>query len=167
MDKFDRSAQRQLLQILNDAHPYEISDDALQSVRDAFGDDNVLISNLIYLEEHGLIKNALDYYLDGININIPELRITKDGIDFIRDDGGLKAILGIMTIRLHDETLCELERIINSSTSATTEDKKKLLSQLRTLPADAIKQLTIRLLGQGLDHLPDVFHVIQKALHSL
>ncbi|MDA4176434.1 hypothetical protein NY836_03220, partial [Escherichia coli] len=102
-----------------------------------------------------------------ININIPELRITKDGIDFIRDDGGLKAILGIMTIRLHDETLCELERIINSSTSATTEDKKKLLSQLRTLPADAIKQLTIRLLGQGLDHLPDVFHVIQKALHSL
>ncbi|WP_249926441.1 hypothetical protein [Escherichia coli] len=61
----------------------------------------------------------------------------------------------------------ELERIINSSTSATTEDKKKLLSQLRTLPADAIKQLTIRLLGQGLDHLPDVFHVIQKALHSL
>ncbi|MEL9711938.1 hypothetical protein J4X02_23715, partial [Escherichia coli] len=69
MDKFDRSAQRQLLQILYDAHPYEISDDALQSVRDAFGDDNVLISNLIYLEEHGLIKNALDYYLDGININ--------------------------------------------------------------------------------------------------
>ena len=46
MDKFDRSAQRQLLQILYDAHPYEISDDALQSVRDAFGDDNVLISNL-------------------------------------------------------------------------------------------------------------------------
>ena len=167
MDKFDRSAQRHLLQLLYDAHPYEISDDALQSVYDAFENEDILISNLIYLEEHGLIKNSIDCDLDGIHINTPGLRITKDGIDFIRDDGGLKAILGVMTIRFHDETLDELERIINSSTSATTEDKKKLLSQLRTLPADAIKQLTIRLLGQGLDHLPDVFHVIQKALHSL
>lgn len=166
MDKFDRSIQKEFLQLLYDAHPYAISDEAISSVLDSFGNEQTLLSNLIYLEEHGLIINALDSTLDGTSVNTNELRITKDGIDFIRDDGGLKAILGVMTVRLHNETLSELERVINNSSTATTEDKNKLISQLRSLPADAIKQLTIRLLGQGLDRLPDVFHIIQKALHS-
>ncbi|OEH95294.1 hypothetical protein BH006_07680 [Salmonella enterica] len=167
MDKFDRSTQRELLQLLYDAHPFEIPDDALSSVLALFGSEQILLSNLIYLEEHGLIKNAIDYTLDGPEVNIPELRITKDGIDFLRDDGGLNAILNVLTLRLHNETLSELERVINSSTTATTEDKSKLISQLRSLPADAIKQLTIRLLGQGLDRLPDVFQLIQKALQTV
>lgn len=98
----------------------------MQSVCDAFGNEDVFISNLIYPEEHGLIKNTILYYLSGRQINTPELRINENGI--IHDDGGLKAILGGMTIRLHDETLCELERIINSSTSDTTENKKITLS---------------------------------------
>lgn len=167
MDKFDRSTQRKLLQLLYDAHPFEIPDDALSSVLASFGSEQILLSNLIYLEEHGLIKNAIDYTLDGPEVNIPELKITKDGIDFLRDDGGLNAILNVLTLRLHNETLSELERVINSSTTATTEDKSKLISQLRSLPADAIKQLTIRLLGQGLDRLPDVFQLIQKALQAV
>lgn len=167
MDKFDRSTQRELLQLLYDAHPNGISDDALSSVFAKFGSKQILFSNLIYLEEHGLIRNAIDNVLDGPRVNIPGLIITKDGIDFLRDDGGLNAILNVLTIRLHNETLSELERVINDSATATTEDKNKLISQLRLLPADAIKHLTIRLMGQGLDRLPDVFHLIQKALHAL
>lgn len=165
MDKFDREVQKQLLQGLYDAHPEDISEEFINSIEEAFGSENGLISNLIYLEEHGLITSGLEYNLDDCEINYGKLRIINDGVDFIRDDGGLGAILRVMNVRLHYETLDELERIINASTSATNERKQKLISQLRSLPSDAIKQLTIRLLGQGLDHLPDAFHIIQKALH--
>lgn len=45
----------------------------MQSVCDAFGNEDVFISNLIYPEEHGLIKNIILYYLSGRQINTPEL----------------------------------------------------------------------------------------------
>lgn len=80
MDKFDRSIQKEFLQLLYDAHPYAISDEAISSVLDSFGNEQNLLSNLIYLEEHGLIINALDSTLDGTVVNTNELRITKDAL---------------------------------------------------------------------------------------
>ncbi|EBW6364491.1 hypothetical protein DPU24_27780 [Salmonella enterica subsp. enterica serovar Oranienburg] len=165
MDKFDREVQKQLLESLYEATPNDIDEELFYEIKAAFGSEDNMIANLLYLSQHGLISDCVTYDLSGWDINLSNLSITHHGIDFLRDDGGLGAILRIQTIRFHDDTLNELERLINASSTATNEDKKKLISQLRSLPADAIKQMTIRLLGQGLDHLPDVFHAIQTAIH--
>ncbi|EAB2832889.1 hypothetical protein YS65_000455 [Salmonella enterica subsp. enterica] len=164
MDKFDREIQKQLLAALYEATPNDIDEEKFNELQIAFGSEDNMIANLFYLSQHGLISNCITCDLSGWDINLSKLFITHHGVDFLRDDGGLGAILRIQTIRFHDDTLDELERLIKASSTATSEDKNKLISQLRSLPADAIKHLTIRLLGQGLDHLPDVFHVIQTAI---
>lgn len=165
MDKFNREIQKQLLEALYEATPNDIDEKIFSDIQTAFGSEDNMIANLFYLSQHGLISNCITCDLSGWDINLSNLNITHHGIDFLREDGGLSAILRIQTIRFHNDTLHELERLITASSTATTADKKKLISQLRSLPADAIKHLTIRLLGQGLDRLPDVFHVIQTAIH--
>ncbi|WP_226571276.1 hypothetical protein [Mangrovibacter yixingensis] len=167
MDKFDRGLQRQLLQVLYEASPNPIEPDVFQKLQDSFGSEDAIAANLLYLEGHDLIVSGIKKGINDYVINLNRLEITAKGIDFIRDDGGLGAIINVLTIQLHGETLDELEKIINSSGSATPEDKKKLLSQLRSLPSDAIKHLTLQLLGKGLEHLPDAFHIIQTALRHL
>ncbi|WP_370556435.1 hypothetical protein NMD86_06485 [Edwardsiella tarda] len=165
MDKFNREIQKKLLEYLYEATPNNIDEDKFSEIKTDFGSEDYTIANLLYLSQHGLITKCVTEEFYGWNINLSKLRITHDGIDFLRDDGGLGAILRIQTIRFHNDTLNELERLITASSTATNEDKKKLISQLRSLPADAIKHLTIQLLGQGLGHLPDVFRVIQTAIH--
>ncbi|EIR5426104.1 hypothetical protein LW795_005216, partial [Salmonella enterica] len=48
--------------------------------------------------------------------------ITHKGIDFIRDDGGLGAILNVQTVKFHDSTITALEDIIRV---ANLPDEKK------------------------------------------
>lgn len=167
MDKFDRSVQRDLLQALYDCDPGSISDTVLREFVEKFGSEENFVSNLFYLEGHGLINSGAERAYGDYGFVSEALHITAKGIDFVRDDGGLGAIVNVLTFRLHNETLDELAQIINSSPSAPPEDKKKLIAQLRSLPADAIKHLTLELLGKGMAHLPDAFHAIQTALRQL
>lgn len=74
------------------------------------------------------------------------------------------AILEVVTIKLHQDTLAQLLEAKIHSSQASPDDKKKLIDQLRSLPADAIRRLTMKLLDMGLDKLPDVFQLLQKAL---
>lgn len=166
MDKFDRAKQRELLQKLYDLSPYVMDESEADYFNELFGDEYTFYANLLYLEGHGLIDSGVTLGFGEADLNLSKLKLNHKGIDFIREDGGLGAIINILTIRLHGETIDELEKIINSS-KEHPEDKKKLISQLRSLPADAIKHLTLELLGKGMSHLPDAFHTIQKALHQL
>ncbi|HGF0769537.1 TPA: hypothetical protein ACF7ZB_001855 [Kluyvera georgiana] len=167
MDKFDREKQKKILQKLYDLTPFIMDDEEYEEFCLLFEDENTFLANLLYLEGHGLIESGVTLSNNEADINLSKLSLTHKGIDFIRDDGGLGAILNVLTIRLHAETLDEFERIIKDSKSATPEEKKKLLTQLRALPADAIKHLTLQLLGKGMEHLPDAFHTIQTALRHL
>lgn len=166
MDKFDREKQRELIQKLYELSPYIMKKIEADYFSNLFGDEYTFYANLLYLEGHGLIESGVTTGNGEADLNLGKLKLTHKGIDFIRDDGGLGAILNVQTVRLHAETLEELERIINASTQKTSEEKKKLISQLRSLPGDAIKHLTLQLLGKGLEHLPDAVHVIQTALRQ-
>lgn len=167
MDKFDREKQKRILQKLYDLSPFVMDNDEYDEFCKLFEDENTFLANLLYLEGHGLIESGVTLAHNEADINLSKLTLTHKGIDFIRDDGGLGAILNVLTIRLHGETLDELEKIINSSQVKSPEEKKKLISQLRSLPGDAIKHLTLQLLGKGLESLPDAVHAIQTALRQL
>ncbi|MGU7133018.1 hypothetical protein ACV2HT_25760 [Salmonella enterica subsp. enterica serovar Glostrup] len=93
-------------------------------------------------------------------------KITHKGIDFIRDDGGLGAILNVQTVKFHDSTITALEDIIRVA-NLPDEKKSGLISKLRELPSDAIKHLTLQLLTKGVLNLPAALPIIEKFLRPV
>ncbi|APG98448.1 hypothetical protein NHK20_001254 [Salmonella enterica] len=165
MDKFDRPRQRLFLQGLYDAYPEELTNEQLEELLSTFPDKKVTTANLLYLEKHGLIfsglqEGAVGYHL----VNRPA--ITHKGIDFIRDDGGLGAILNVQTVKFHDSTITALEDIIRVA-NLPDEKKSGLISKLRELPSDAIKHLTLQLLTKGVLNLPAALPIIEKFLRPV
>lgn len=157
--KIDRAYQLELLKNLAEKYPSEIQ----YFLEEQY--DPVLISNAWYLADHGLIKCSKDKFADGTHF-ITEATITHKGIDFLADDGGLSAILGVVTIKLHEDQLLQLlERRIEAAPGSQT-DKNGLIAQLRALPGDSIKHVTMKLLDLGLDKAPDAFQLLRTALES-
>lgn len=155
--KIDREYQLGLLKKLEDKYP-ECFIFFLEEQT-----DEILVKNAWYLDQHGLIECTKGIYASG-GAYIASATLTEKGIDFLAADGGLGAILGVVTIKLHQDTLIQLLEAKIHNLSESPDDKKKLLDQLRSLPADAIRRLTMKLLDMGLDKLPDVFQLLQKAL---
>jgi hypothetical protein len=93
-----------------------------------------------------------------------EPTITAAGMDFLADDGGLSAILGTVTIKFHDDTLKQMIEAKILSSEADQKDKSQMISELRSLPASAIKHLTMKLLDLGLEHAPGALPLIEKVL---
>ena len=110
---------------------------------------------LHFLKSHydDFIEDRLIY---DVCINGTEYRITHKGIDFIEDDGGLSAILNVSTVKLHPSSVELLISVIDGS-SLNPSDKQKMIDQLKSLPADSIKQILTELVNKGVDYLPALF----------
>lgn len=88
-------------------------------------------------------------------------------MDFLADDGGLSAILGVVTVKLHDETIRDLIAARIQDSNLPPEEKTGLLTQLRELRGESIKHLTLKLLDAGLDNASKALPLIQRALEGL
>lgn len=157
--KLDREFQKEVLTALAEIYPsYGHAD------REGDVPDDVRAANLYYLAEHGLITTAVEINAD-MSFFYRPAQITKDGLDFLAADGGLTAILGVVTIKFHEDTLKALieEKITDSELAPA--DKNRYVAALRSLPADATKHLAMKLLDLGLTHAPGALHAIQTALH--
>lgn len=84
----DRKLQRQVLEVLRQVYP----DDMLVSALPGFVHDKQFMGNLFYLREHGLIDGS-DIREPGKCRSLIDVQITKTGLDFLAEDGGLKMIL--------------------------------------------------------------------------
>lgn len=161
--KLDRDLQKKILEILNEAFPNTSRQTYLEIAE--LADDDTVNANLLYLEMHGLLQSGLQQLISGSwKINSGQLQITEKGIDFIANDGGLTAILGVVTIKLHDDTIRQLieEKIIGSDLPPA--DKKRFVDQLRELPGESLKHLTTKLIDLGLSHAPDALTAVKTAL---
>lgn len=162
--KLDRQLQKELLEKMANAYPNRINVHYITSSTEE-GFVAKYVANMAYLEEHGLAHSGLHRGLSDISISDP--KITAKGMDFIADDGGLSAILGTVTVKLHDETLRALLALTIEKADLTQPDKQKLLDELRELPAESIKHLTLKLLDKGLESLPAALAVIQTAMQAV
>ena len=99
----DRALQKHLLEQLAEAYPER----RLDLLPDDDPDEKHKIANLVYLEEHQLVEAGLDQGLDG-HYSHYGAKITARGLDFLQDDGGLTAILGTVTVKLHEDTIRDL-----------------------------------------------------------
>jgi hypothetical protein len=160
--KLDRKYQLELLEMLEPSYPSSFSAGSYIRGLSEEGRDRYA-ANMYYLHEHGLVKsdiklNFATYILGALP------RITNEGRDFLAGDGDLSAILGVVTIKLHDETIRHLiSRKIDES-DLSPVDKRKWTDALQSLPADSIKHLTMKLLDKGVSQMPDVIHLINSHL---
>jgi len=159
--KIDRLVQRSILTLLAEINPDLPSDEQMEELQ-ALTDETALNANLLYLEEHGLIVSGLTRIPSGECIwNISKLRITCHGHDFMLDDGGLTAILGVVTVKLHEDSLRTLISMRITESDLPQPQKTKLLDQLRSLRAETIKHLTLKLVDAGLANWPTALRAIE------
>lgn len=154
----NRDLQRKLLLIMRDAYP-----DRLRQIPDVDGySQHEITTNLCYLEEHQLCDAGLTRNMDGTFAS-NGARISANGLDFIEDDGGLSAILGVVTIKIHDETIRELIKSRIDSMDAPENEKSRLKLTLDKLSEEGLKAVTTDLVRQGLHHVPSLFELLRTA----
>ena len=146
MDWLDRNLQREILKELNNIYPdsktYEYWIDAaiaqVLGVIETVGEAELYIAkrsaNLRYLAEHGLVV-CNDKDLSAT------VKITAKGIDFLSDDGGLSAILGVVTVKLHSDTIQALIAKIDQAEISDSE-KSWLKKELGKIKDTALSTLT-------------------------
>lgn len=163
--KLDRALQREILELLSDHYAGNRQDVFAQTEMTEEEDDKYT-TNLLYLEAHGLIESGLEQFMDG-TWGSAGARITARGLDFLADDGGLTAILGTVTVKLHDDTIRELVALRIEQSDLQPDEKTGLLSQLKALRGESMKHLTMKLLDAGLENAPKALPVIQKFFEGL
>src|SRR5258706_3276536 len=119
--------------------------------------------NLKYLEEHGLCISGVNVGLDG-HMMLSASCITAAGLDFLEDDGGLSAILAVVTVKLHADTIRDLIGAKIEAAELPPEEKSTLRKRLAALPEAALTEATKNLVRLGLDHLPDGVHWLVRLL---
>ncbi|MBW9336224.1 hypothetical protein FEE59_22155 [Herbaspirillum sp. RU 5E] len=160
----DRQYQKQLLEMLGNCYPESFRDHQFFKEMSA-EDEHRYAANMLYLEEHGLVISSIRTSLNS-GYTFANPKITARGLDFLADDGGLSAILNVVTIKFHEETILQLIGDKIDQSDLPPPEKKKWTDALRSLPAESIKHLTMKLLDKGLENLPAALPVIQTFLQS-
>lgn len=152
----DRPLQRKMLLRLAENYPEPV---ARSEITQLFPEDRRDM-NLVYLADHGLIRMRHQPTSSGRGYS--NATITHVGMDFLANDGGLTAILGTITVRLHEDTIKSLliEKVRASEGDASV--KGRLINAIRALPAESTKALAQALVSQALDHLPPTLTALRK-----
>ena len=154
----DRQLQYKILNITAECYPRNIHhelDELFKGVS-----DQKIAANLCYLSEHKLIKDKpIMYSVDGF-LSLNTVCITHKGLDFLADDGGLGAILDVVTVKFEVGTLKAILESRIAQSDLTPADKQSMIDELRELPAESIKHLTMKLLDEGLENLPNAIVLI-------
>ncbi|WP_238888606.1 hypothetical protein [Achromobacter insuavis] len=161
--ELDRDLQRAILEKLAAAYPGDTH--AAWKEIQLMATEESVIGSLLYLEAHGLLRSGLMRPLGGKwRINSAQFQITHLGLDFLQDDGGLSAVLGVVTIKFHDDTIKSLIEAKILQSDLPQPEKKRWTDQLRSLPAEATKHLVLKLVDKGLDSGPATLAAIGAIL---
>ncbi|HLW92549.1 MAG TPA: hypothetical protein VKS78_14790 [Roseiarcus sp.] len=118
-------------------------------------DEQHFFANLMYLQDHGLCEPLVSQGLDG-HFAWGGAKITARGLDFLEDDGGLSAVLGIVTVKLHADTVRELLAAKIDVSPLSPSEKSTLKKALRGLSDTALRSATTDLIHSGLQHIPNI-----------
>ncbi len=158
---FDRAIQRRILETLAAGYPDWTSPADMAEISEVTD----LRRELHYLREHGLVEFVEAEYSGGSQLR--QMSITAKGVDFLADDGGLGAILGVVTVRLDVASVqALLVREVEESTEPETV-KRKLIGQIKALPAEAVKVLATEGVKGALRHAPNGLQWLQSVLDRL
>jgi len=103
---------------------------------------------------------GLKFYAETTHVS---MKRTK-GLDFLKDDGGLSAILGVVTVRFEADTIRTILQLKVDQSDLSPVDKQKLRGALQELPAENIKHLSTKIVDAGWDNLGSLMSLIQSSL---
>jgi len=152
----NRALQRDLLLLMRDKYPGTLIEEP--QVPDISSD--YLKANLWYLQEHGLCDSGLVKYGDG-GFAWSGATINERGLDFLEDDGGLSAILNVITIKIHADTLRDILNAQLDAAPGTKEEKSAIKQSLASLPDAALKAGTSDLVQAALQHIPNAVELVR------
>lgn len=154
----NRSLQHKILSGLADLYPSG-TDDVQPLVAGEEVSEKELIANVMYLSEHNLLISgyrAIRTIGHSSFQHVGETVITAAGLDFLQDDGGLSAILGVVTVKFDAQQWADLLATkIENSSGISHDERSALAKAVRNLPAKAIEKLSSKMLDWAVDHLPD------------
>jgi hypothetical protein len=156
MEHLNRDLQRRLLTGLADAYPGIVEPSSLGL--EAGHRDWVV--NISYLAEHNLVE-AHTSDLIGATPVVLFAKATARGMDFLLDDGGLSAILGMVTVRFEAETLKALIGAHVDASALPEPEKSRIKTWLMAAGSEALKETTKRLVAAALEHAPEAFQLLQ------
>jgi len=164
--KLDRPYQLELLNELARHYPRPGVDMAIRMGRAPEQDKEKYLANIMYLAEHGLIEGGAQLGVD-LRPSFTPPKLTCKGMDFIADDGGLSAILGVATIRIHGDTIKDMLEMWIEASAESQPNKHRMRAALQALPADATKHLAMKLIDMGLAVAPATMLWLQTHLMPL
>ena len=166
----DRTLQRDILEAMATRYPNGLLP-VSTSVRNGQTSEAKILANLAYLAEHGLVTSGFQKSgLVGVNdfFEAGASSITARGLDFLADDGGLGAILNVVTIRLDALQLAEMLACrVEQMEGVSPEERSLLASTLRKFPEKAIETVSCKLLDWAADHAQDAFPPLRMWLSQL
>lgn len=162
----DRRMQRYCLEYLKSIYPKTIEPDLIGEFLSTSYDERCKRdAQLFYLAEQNLVELKYTNKVGYQTPRIIDVKITARGIDFLEEDGGLSAILGTVTVRLHADSIRDLiESRIVQSDELNDEQKKSMLDQLRSMREEGLKALTHRLINEGLTRMPNLWGTLSEHL---
>lgn len=122
-----------------------------------------LTANVRYLYEHGLVFAGWTETNTG-GVQHGGAYLTAKGADFLADDGGLSAILGVVTVKLHSDSIKALLTAHIEKSDADPSVKASLIAKIKSLPAAALEAVILEGLAAGMTYLPDTAGWLQKLL---
>ncbi|ENJ7583166.1 hypothetical protein ACVS1I_002168 [Providencia rettgeri] len=131
--------------------------------------------NIIYLSDSGLLNTSAcprSNADDEFEANTPLLldpsfiRITNLGVDFLRADGGLSAILNVNVIKLHDDTLSALSSYVDKM-NVSDGEKNAIKNELKKLPVDGLRHVMTKAIDTALNNPSEILRVVQVAIQSI
>jgi hypothetical protein len=165
----DRTLQRRILERL--AETYPVGTYTLEQDLGLPDEDQGVLVNTQYLAEHMLVVSG--YQRRGL-LGVPDEflavgahTITAKGLDFLADDGGLSAILGVVTVRLDTGTLRALLEARIDASPAPEVEKSRLKKALHSMSAELWAEATKRLATEALDRAPDALALVRTLLALL
>ena len=154
--EWDREYQRDLLSALRARYPDVVVVHHLPQPSDEWG----LEAHLHYLSEHGLIEITKVTVFENPT-GIANARITAQGLDFLADDGGLAAVLDVVTVKLDPADLRALlvSRIETSGLPAA--EKQRVIQGIRSFSGSVLREVAARLVSEGLGRWPEALQLLQ------
>jgi hypothetical protein len=147
----NHALQRDLLMLLRDVYPERLHE--IPQIPEVSWES--MCANLKYLEAHDLCESGLHEQGDGGFVwGGPSL--TAKGLDYLEDDGGLSAILNVVTVKLHADTIRALLDAQIDASPIAPEEKSALKRLVSGLSQTALQAATTELVKTGLQHIPNV-----------
>lgn len=162
----DRALQRQILEALANKYPEGLYDlpPVLERAGEPRPDERAVLVNTQYLAEHELVisgyrrRGTLND--DGF-MSVDETVITAKGMDFLADDGGLGAILGVVTVRFDAGALEALLASRIDASDLPSPEKSRIKAALQSLGREAWSEAAKRLVTEALDRWPQALAWLQ------